>query len=114
MISGIAHTIQTVFLVAVPIAFVAFLLSWTLPEIELRKSIRTSEPAEHLGLPEPRTSLGELQRILDRAASRENRQELYETLAARAGTRSRTREPAGCSTGWRTTPGAPSRRWAPG
>jgi EmrB/QacA subfamily drug resistance transporter len=85
VISGIAHTIQTVFLVAVPIAFLAFLLSWTLPEIELRKSIRTSEPAEHLGLPEPRTSLGELQRILDRASNRENRQELYDTLAARAG-----------------------------
>ena len=58
MIHGIAHTIQTMFLIGVPIAFVAFLLSWTLPEIELRKSIRTSDPAENLGLPEPRTSLG--------------------------------------------------------
>ena len=85
VIHGIAHTIQTMFLIGVPIAFVAFLLSWTLPEIELRKSIRTSEPAEHLGLPEPRTSLGEVQRILERAASRENRRELYETLAGRAG-----------------------------
>ncbi len=84
VIEGIAHTVQTVFLIGVPIAFVAFLLSWTLPEIELRKSIRTAEPAEGLGLPEPRTSLGEVQRILERAASRENRRELYETLAARA------------------------------
>jgi DNA-binding MarR family transcriptional regulator len=56
-----------------------------LPEIELRKSIRTSEPAENLGFPEPRTSLGEIQRLLERAASRENRGELYETLATRAG-----------------------------
>jgi len=85
VITGIAHTVQTVFLVGVPIAFGAFLLSWTLPEIELRKSIRTSEPAENLGIPEPRTSLGEIQRILERAASQENRRELYETLAARAG-----------------------------
>ncbi len=85
VIEGIAHTVQTMFLIGVPIAFVAFLLSWTLPEIELRKSIRTSEPAEHLGLPEPRTSLGELQRILDRAASRENRGELYLMLGSRAG-----------------------------
>ena len=85
VIQGIAHTIQTLFLIGVPIAFVAFLLSWTLPELELRKSIRTSEPAENLGIPEPRTSLGEIQRILERAASRENRRELYETLAARAG-----------------------------
>jgi EmrB/QacA subfamily drug resistance transporter len=84
VIAGIAHTVQTVFLIGVPIAFVAFLLSWTLPEIELRKSIRTTEPAEGLGPPEPLTSLGEVQRILERAASRENRRELYETLAARA------------------------------
>jgi EmrB/QacA subfamily drug resistance transporter len=84
VISGIAHTVQTVFLIGVPIAFVAFLLSWTLPELELRKSIRDTEPAEGLGLPVPRTSLGEVQRILERAASRENRRELYETLASRA------------------------------
>jgi EmrB/QacA subfamily drug resistance transporter len=85
VIQGIAHTIQTMFLIGVPIAFVAFLLSWSLPEIELRKSIRTTEPAEQLGLPEPRTSLGEVQRILERAASRENRGELYGMLAGRAG-----------------------------
>jgi EmrB/QacA subfamily drug resistance transporter len=85
VIQGIAHTVQTVFLVGVPISFGAFLLTWMLPEIELRKSIRTSEPAEHLGTPEPRTSLGEIQRILERAASQENRRELYETLASRAG-----------------------------
>jgi EmrB/QacA subfamily drug resistance transporter len=85
VVNGIAHTIQTMFLIGVPVAFVAFLLSWTLPELELRKSIRTSEPAEQLGLPEPRTSLGEVQRLLERAASRENRRELYEMLAGRAG-----------------------------
>ena len=84
VVQGIAHTVQTVFLIGVPIAFVAFLLSWTLPELELRKSIRTAEPAEGLGPPEPLTSLGEVQRILERAANRENRRELYETLASRA------------------------------
>ena len=85
VISGIAHTIQTIFLIGVPIGLAAFALSWTLPEIELRKSIRSSEPAEQLGLHEPRTSLGEVRRLLERAAGRENRSELYETLAARAG-----------------------------
>ncbi|MGH9207946.1 MAG: MDR family MFS transporter, partial [Acidimicrobiales bacterium] len=75
VIEGIAHTVQTVFLIGVPIAFVAFLLSWTLPELELRKSIRATEPVEGLGLPEPRSSLGEVRRILERAASRENRRE---------------------------------------
>jgi DNA-binding MarR family transcriptional regulator len=85
VVEGIAHTVQSMFLIGVPIAFVAFLLSWTLPEIELRRSIRTSEPAENLGLPEPRSSLGEVQRLLERAANRENRHELYTTLSARAG-----------------------------
>jgi DNA-binding MarR family transcriptional regulator len=73
------------FLIGVPIAFVAFLLSWTLPELTLRSSIRTSEPAEPLGLPIPRSSLDELKRLLGRAASRENRAELYGMLSARAG-----------------------------
>jgi EmrB/QacA subfamily drug resistance transporter len=36
-------------------------------------------------LHEPRSSLGEVQRLLERAASRENRSELYELLATRAG-----------------------------
>jgi EmrB/QacA subfamily drug resistance transporter len=85
VIQGIAHTVQTMFLIGVPIAFVAFLLSWTLPEIALRKSIRTSEPAENLGIPAPRSSLEEVKLLLERAASRENRGELYGILATRAG-----------------------------
>ena len=85
VVDAIAHTIQTVFLIAVPIAFVAFLLSWLLPEIELRKSIRTSDPGEAYGMPESSTSLQEVQRVLERVAARENRAELYRTLAERAG-----------------------------
>jgi len=85
VINGIAHTIQTMFLIGVPIAFVAFLLSWTLPELALRKSIRSSEPAEHLGIPAPRSSLEEVKLQLERAARRENRGELYGMLADRAG-----------------------------
>ena len=85
VIDGIAHTIQSMFLIGVPIAFVAFLLSWTLPEVPLRKAIRDSEPGEHLGLPAPRNSLDEVQRMLERAISRENRRELYEMLSTRAG-----------------------------
>jgi EmrB/QacA subfamily drug resistance transporter len=93
VIDGISHTVQTMFLIGVPIAFVSFILSWTLPEIALRKSIRTSEPAEYLGLPEPRNSLGEMQRIVERATSRENRPDLYAGLAERAGV---DLDPAAC------------------
>ena len=40
------HSIQIVFLVAVPIAFVAFLLSFLLPEVELRKTVQTVDLGE--------------------------------------------------------------------
>jgi EmrB/QacA subfamily drug resistance transporter len=85
VVLAISHTVQTLFVIGVPIAFVAFLLSWLLPEIELRRSVRTTEPGESLAMPEGRTSLQELRRQLDRIAVRENREELYRTLATRAG-----------------------------
>jgi len=85
VIDGISHTIQTVFLIGVPIAFMAFVLSWMLPELPLRRSIRTVDAAEGFAMPDGRTSLQELQEQLDRIASRENRAELYRTLAERAG-----------------------------
>ncbi len=79
------HTIQTVFLIAVPIAAVAFALSWLLPEIELRKTVRSVDPGAGFGMPESRTSLEEMQLALERLSQRENRRELYTSLAARAG-----------------------------
>jgi DNA-binding MarR family transcriptional regulator len=85
VISAITGTTQTVFLVAVPIAFVAFLLSWLLPELELRKTVTTVDTGEAFGLQETRSSLEEIELALHRYASRENREELYQTLATRAG-----------------------------
>ena len=82
---GVSNTIQSVFLIGVPIAAAAFLLSWLLPEVPLRKSIRTVDVGEGLGVPEGRTSLQEIELALERLAARENRAELYRTLAARAG-----------------------------
>jgi EmrB/QacA subfamily drug resistance transporter len=85
VIAAITSSVQTVFLVAVPIAFLAFLLSWLLPELPLRKSVSTVDLGEGLGMPESRSSLQEIQLALERVASRENRAELYQTLAKRAG-----------------------------
>jgi hypothetical protein len=36
-VAGYAESIQTVFLVAVPIAALAFLFSWFIPQVELRR-----------------------------------------------------------------------------
>jgi EmrB/QacA subfamily drug resistance transporter len=82
---GVSHTVQTVFLIGVPIAAAAFLLSWLLPEVPLRKSIRTTDAGEGFAVPEQRTSLKEIQLALERVAARENRTELYRSLADRAG-----------------------------
>jgi EmrB/QacA subfamily drug resistance transporter len=85
VIGGITGTIDDVFLMVVPIAFVAFVLSWFLPELELRKTVQASASGEGVPMPDPRSSLEEIELSLQRFASRENRAELYQTLAQRAG-----------------------------
>ena len=82
---GVAHTVQTVFLIGVPIAVAAFLLSWLLPEVPLRKAIRTTDAGEAFALPEGRTSLEEVELALERVTARENRAELYRILGDQAG-----------------------------
>jgi hypothetical protein len=39
-----AESVQTVFIIAAPIAFIAFLASWLIPQLELRRAIGTSQP----------------------------------------------------------------------
>jgi EmrB/QacA subfamily drug resistance transporter len=85
VIASITSAVQTVFLVAVPISAVGWLLSWLLPEVALRKSIGTTDIGEGMGLLESRSSLDEIQLSLERISNRENRSELYTTLAQRAG-----------------------------
>jgi DNA-binding MarR family transcriptional regulator len=85
VILAITQTTQTVFRFAVPIAFLAFVLSWLLPELELRKTVQTVDAGEAFGAQETRSSLEEIELSLHRYASRENRTELYQTLAQRAG-----------------------------
>ena len=82
---AVTHAIQVVFMVAVPIAFVAFVLSFLLPEVPLRKTVETVDVGEVNGMPDDRSSLQEIELALARLSSRENRGELYHTLASRAG-----------------------------
>ena len=84
-IDAVTHSVQVVFLVAVPICFLAFLLSFLLPEVELRKTVQTVDLGEVQGAPQSRSSLQEIQLALERVSARENRPELYRTLAQRAG-----------------------------
>jgi DNA-binding MarR family transcriptional regulator len=83
-IAAVTHSIHIIFLVAVPISFFAFLLSWLLPEVPLRKTVATVDPSEVQGAPQTRSSLQEIELALQRMSVRENRGELYRTLALRA------------------------------
>ncbi|HWF16698.1 MAG TPA: MFS transporter [Acidimicrobiales bacterium] len=84
-IGAVTHSVQTVFLVAVPISFFAFLLSFLLPEVPLRRTVETVDTGEVHGAMQARSSLQEIELALQRMSARENRAELYETLAQRAG-----------------------------
>lgn len=81
-VSGYADSLQTVFLVAVPIGVAAFLASWLLPEVPLRTTVG-NDPAGSAP-PQGRTSLQEVEQALCRLLRRENRGDMYRRLAARA------------------------------
>jgi len=82
-IAAYADSLQTVFLVAVPIGVVAFLLTLLLPEIRLRTAVG-SDAAEPFVPPEGRTSLQEVERRLNALLRRESRTDMYARLTARA------------------------------
>src|SRR5262249_26125578 len=44
-VAGYAQSIQTVFLVAVPIAALAFLVTWLIPQVELQQWTPTEAPS---------------------------------------------------------------------
>jgi DNA-binding MarR family transcriptional regulator len=83
-VQAYAHSLQTVFEVAVPIAGVAFLLTWLLPELKLRKTTEATHPGDVFALPTDRSSVKEMERALTVLARKENRPELFRRLAARA------------------------------
>jgi EmrB/QacA subfamily drug resistance transporter len=78
--SGMVHTIQTLFLIAVPIAVIGFALSWLLPDIELRRTLSSESPGGGLEMPDV---LADMQLTVERLTHRENRRELYSRLAER-------------------------------
>ncbi|HWC40241.1 MAG TPA: MDR family MFS transporter, partial [Acidimicrobiales bacterium] len=86
-VDAYAASLQKVFLVAVPVAGVAFLLAWLLPELTLRTTTRAPDPADTLAptaIPHARGSSDELARALSVLTAKENRAQIYRTLAERA------------------------------
>ncbi|MFI6325495.1 MFS transporter [Nonomuraea sp. NPDC050556] len=81
-----ADAISSVFTVATPIVFVAFLLSWFIPEEKLRETIKAVDIGEGIGATSAeRSSLAEVERGLVRLADADLRKDYYTRLGAMAG-----------------------------
>lgn len=95
-LDGYAASLHTVFLWAVPVALVAFVLTWFLPEVRLRTTSRdagspaTGQVAGHaageaFALPASRTSLEELRLILWRRVGARDPLAVYRVISAQVG-----------------------------
>ena len=84
-VTAVTASLRPIFLVAAGAALVGFAIAWRLPEVRLRATAQAGAGGE--GLPAPRDDdpLREIERALSLLAGREQRWELYERLAARAG-----------------------------
>ena len=87
-IHAYAASLHYVFLVAVPISLVAFVLSWLLKEVPLRKTVGATNPADTYAptaMPAIRTSFEELARSLSVLAEHDNQVVVFKHLVDRAG-----------------------------
>jgi DNA-binding MarR family transcriptional regulator len=85
IIHAYSESISTVFLVAAPIALVAFILAWFIKETPLRDSVARQDPGEGYGAaPSSRTSVQEVEAALARLTGGQPRGDLYRGLAERA------------------------------
>jgi EmrB/QacA subfamily drug resistance transporter len=85
VVHAYAGSLSTVFLVAVPITAVAFILSWLLPEVRLRTTTQATDVSHTFAMPMARSSQEEIERALHVLASRDSLFQIYRRLAARAG-----------------------------
>jgi EmrB/QacA subfamily drug resistance transporter len=83
-VEAFAASLRPVFVAAAVISLGAFLLTWALKEIPLRKSAGAEGVAESFAMPREAESLPELQRIVATLARRENHWRVYQRLAERA------------------------------
>ncbi len=84
-LEAFAASLRPVFAVAAGVSVLAFLLTWLLREVPLRRSAAADGVAEKYAMPREAESLRELQRIVATLAQRENRWRVYDDVAQRAG-----------------------------
>ena len=86
-------SLNSVFLVAACVAFVAFVLSWFIRELPLRETVTTGDLSDTYAPPRDTASLAEVVNMVGRMERREGARELLERVAARAGVKL---SPAAC------------------
>ncbi|MEU8778161.1 MFS transporter [Streptomyces sp. NPDC048606] len=86
VLDAYATAITDVFLYAVPVVLIAFVISWFLKEDKLRGSVTAPDVTETLASnPVQRSSHDEVARALSVLGTREGRRHVYEKITARAG-----------------------------
>jgi EmrB/QacA subfamily drug resistance transporter len=79
------QALHHVFILAIPVCALAFVLSLFLKEVPLRSTSRATSAGETAGAPSPGTSLDELERALTKLSSREDVRARYEATIAKSG-----------------------------
>ena len=80
-----AHALHYIFIYAMPLCALAFVLSLFLKEVPLRSSTRGSGVTEASSAPTVRSSIDELERALTKLSSRQNVRERYRQTIAKSG-----------------------------
>jgi DNA-binding MarR family transcriptional regulator len=84
-VTAVTASLRPIFLVAAGAAVVGFAIAWRLPELQLRATVQAGGVGEGLAAPRDADALRVIERALSVLAGREERWELYERLAVRAG-----------------------------
>jgi EmrB/QacA subfamily drug resistance transporter len=84
-VTAVTASLRPIILVAAGLAAVGFAIAWRLPELRLRATAQAAGVGEGFAAPRDDDALREIERALSVLAGREQRWELYERLAVRAG-----------------------------
>ena len=83
-LQAFTNSLNTVFLVAAIVGFLAFVLSWFIREIPLRETVATGDMSDTFATPRDTDSLAVLVSKIGRLDRREGAREIIERVAARA------------------------------
>ncbi|HUA11485.1 MAG TPA: MDR family MFS transporter [Solirubrobacteraceae bacterium] len=84
-LEAFTKSLNSVFLVAAVIGVFAFVLSWLIRELPLRKTVATRDAGDAFPAPTDDTSLANIVRMIGRMDRREGQREIVSRVAARAG-----------------------------